>query len=316
MRSLSLAAVALVFLARPVWADEESVPLDKVPKPVMEAVKKRFPKAEAKEASKEGEKDKVVYEVTLKQDGKNIDVTLTPDGAITLIEKEIAFKDLPKPVAEVLDKKYPKATYKIVEEVISVKDGKEALDYYEALLVTAEKKTFEVEVLADGKIKAETEKKEENEQVRFVGGDDDKNKKGKKREDEDDDKGKGKKGDDDKNTAALPKALAESVKSKFPGAKVVGVTKDGKGEKATYEVELRYKTGTLEAILSAKGDVLEVELKGKDSEDDKSGKKGEKAKSSGFRGEQKGQNEDEKSKKGDDDDKNEKGKKKKKDDDK
>lgn len=295
MRHLAMAAVALVVLAGPARGDEDPVPLDKVPKPVLEAVKKRFPKAEAKEASKETTDGKTVYEVALQQDGKNIDVTLTPDGAITLIEKEIAFEALPKPVADALDKKYPKATYTIVEEVISVKDGKETLDYYEALLVTTEKKTFEVEVLADGKIKAETEKKDDKKPVLFAGRDDDKGKKGKKDD-----------GDDD--APKLPKAVAESVKAKFPGATVVGVSKDGKGEKTTYEVELRYKAGTLEVVLSARGEVLEVELKG------------EKGKSSGAKGEQKGQHEDDdkdekKGKKKKDDDKDEKGKKKKDDDD-
>ncbi len=135
MRHLAMAVVASIVLAAPARADdgEEKVPLDKVPKAVLEKVKKRFPKAEVKEASKEVADGKTVYEVTLKQDGKNIDVTLTPEGEITTIEKEIAFKDLPKAVAETFEKKYPKATYTIVEEVIKVKDGKETLEYYEAL---------------------------------------------------------------------------------------------------------------------------------------------------------------------------------------
>jgi biopolymer transport protein ExbD len=162
MRQLAIAAVALVALSAPVRADdEERVSLGKVPKPVLEAVKKRFPKAEVKEASKETSGDKkMVFEVTLKEKGKNIDVTLTPEGKITLIEKEIDRNDLPKAVAETFDKKYPKATYKIVEEVVKVVDGKENLEYYEATLVTADKKTFEVEVLPDGKFKGEMEKKE------------------------------------------------------------------------------------------------------------------------------------------------------------
>ncbi len=72
-------------------------------------------------------------------------------------------------VAESLEKKYQKATYKIVEAVYAVKDGKENLDFYEVLLVTAEKKTIEVEILADGKIRAEEDKKEEKEEKRREG---------------------------------------------------------------------------------------------------------------------------------------------------
>ena len=112
-------------------------------------------------ASTEKVGDKTVYEIELKQDGKTIDVTLTPEGVITTIEQQIDAKDLPKPVAEALEKKYPKATYTIIEAVYAVKDGKETLDFYETILVTADKKEMEVQVFADGKIKAEEEKKPE-----------------------------------------------------------------------------------------------------------------------------------------------------------
>jgi hypothetical protein len=161
MRLLVMTAVAVFVLAAPVRAEEEKVPLDKVPKAVLEAAKKRFPKAEVVGASKEKDKDKTVYEIEMKLDGKTIDVTLTEAGAITTIEQQIDAKDLPKAVSEALDKKYPKATYKIIESVTKVKDGKETLEYYEAHLVTAEKKEIEVEILPDGKIKNEEEKKKE-----------------------------------------------------------------------------------------------------------------------------------------------------------
>jgi hypothetical protein len=113
------------------------------------------------EASKETENGKTEYEVSIKDGGKSIDVTLTADGTITGLEKEISAKDLPKAVIKTLEGKYPKATYKAVEEVIDVKDGKETLEYYEVLLVTVDKKTFEVEVTRDGKIKKTEEKKDE-----------------------------------------------------------------------------------------------------------------------------------------------------------
>src|SRR6478736_4892021 len=121
MRALATVAVCLLAFSAPVRADEEKVPLDKVPKAVLEAAKKRFPKAEVVGASKETEKDKTVYEVELKEGGKTIDVTLTPEGTITVIERQIDAKELPKAVTETLDKEYPKATYKVVEEVTAVK---------------------------------------------------------------------------------------------------------------------------------------------------------------------------------------------------
>ena len=140
---------------------DEKVPLDKLPKAVTEAMAKRFPKVEMTGASKGKDGDKVVFEVSLKKDGKAIDVTVTEAGAITLIEQEIEFKDLPKAVAKTFEEKYPKAKYEIVESVTKVADGKETLEYYEAKLVDENKKKWEVEVLPDGKLKGATEVKDE-----------------------------------------------------------------------------------------------------------------------------------------------------------
>lgn len=155
-----VACVAAVALATAcIQADEEKVPLDKLPKAVSEAVQRRFPKVEVKEAAKEKDGDKVVFEVTLKKDGKNIDVTVTEAGAITLIEQEIEFKDMPQAVRKTFEEKYPEAKYEIVESVTKAVGGKETLEYYEAKLVAADKKTWEVEVLPDGKLKAAAEVK-------------------------------------------------------------------------------------------------------------------------------------------------------------
>ncbi|MBA4192813.1 MAG: hypothetical protein C0467_33025 [Planctomycetaceae bacterium] len=159
LRTAAVFTVALVVASG--RADEEKLPLDKLPKAVADAVKKRFPKAELVEAAMETEGEKVEYEVTIKDGGIKIDVMLTPDGKITLIEKEIAAKDLPNAVTKALDAKYPKATIKVAEEVTKVTDGKEALDFYEVVLVTAEKKTFEVKLTAEGKITETEEKKDE-----------------------------------------------------------------------------------------------------------------------------------------------------------
>jgi hypothetical protein len=142
------------------WADdEEKVPLDKLPKAVVDAVKSKFPKAELIEASKESQDGKTVYEIAIEDEGKKIEVTLTLEGTILGLEKAIAAKDLPKAVTETLESKYAKATIKKVEEIITIKDGKDNLEYYEVLLITVEKKTMEVVLSADGKIKKTEEKK-------------------------------------------------------------------------------------------------------------------------------------------------------------
>jgi hypothetical protein len=162
MRFCSTLGIALglaaVFSIGAVRASEEKTELKDVPKSVIDAVKKRFPKGELTEASKEVTDGKTVYEVSVKKDGKNTDVTLTPDGAITMIEKEIADKELPKAVNEGVKKKYPKAKYKLAEEVTVVQDGKEKLSYYEVLVAVGDDKQIEIVVAIDGTIKKEEDK--------------------------------------------------------------------------------------------------------------------------------------------------------------
>jgi hypothetical protein len=163
MRSPIIAlAIFVGFSGVLAFADEEKIALDKLPKPVLETVKKRFPKGELLGASKEVENGKTLFEVELKDGGKKIDVMVTLEGVITVIEKQIAATDVPKAVKESIDKAYPKATWKVIEEVIAVKEGKETLDYYEVLLETADKKKVEVKIAVDGKIKGKEEKKGED----------------------------------------------------------------------------------------------------------------------------------------------------------
>src|SRR5262249_17356136 len=130
-------------------ADEEKVPLEKVPKAVMDAVKARFEGAKLLGATTEKEDGKTVYEVSLTYKGHHHDGTLQTDGKILSIERTIPAKDLPNAAAEALAAKSPKATYKIVEELLKG-DGK--LHAYEALLVTADKKKLEVVLDPDGKV--------------------------------------------------------------------------------------------------------------------------------------------------------------------
>ena len=137
------------------WADEEKVPLDKVPAKVLDAVKAKFPNAELTGASKEKEKDETIYEVSIKHDGHKIDVELKEDGTILAVEKTIETKDLPEKVTDAIKEKYGKVTYKKAEEVIK----KDKLEYYEVVIETAEKKVFETEVSPEGKVLKEEEKK-------------------------------------------------------------------------------------------------------------------------------------------------------------
>ena len=145
-----MTALALV-LTGVAFAQEMAV--ETVPKPVLATVEARFPDLKMTGAAQEkDEAGNLIYEVSLDDKGKNIDVTLTPEGTLTLIEKEIARKTLPEPVTKALAAEFPKARYKIVEEVIAVQGKEEKLDYYEVLLVNTEKQLRGVKIGLDGKI--------------------------------------------------------------------------------------------------------------------------------------------------------------------
>ena len=142
-------------------ADEEKVALKDVPKAVMDAVQKKFPGAELVEAEKEVEEGKTTFEVELKDKGRSIDVSLKPNGTILEIETEVAAKDLPKAVTEALMAKYPGATIKEAEEVVTYEGDKE-VKAYEVKVTTAAKKSFEVKVSTDGKVGKAEEAEEDD----------------------------------------------------------------------------------------------------------------------------------------------------------
>lgn len=145
-------AMAPLVLAVAAWAWADSVPLHTVPKPVLDAVRSRFTEARIAGADRDRGGRGFIYEVAIKHQGKNIDVTVTPEGAIVLIKREIAPGDLPTPAARALAKAYPGVTYRSVEAVSTVQGQQETLAYYEMDLVTAQRRLIEARVSADGTI--------------------------------------------------------------------------------------------------------------------------------------------------------------------
>lgn len=152
MALLTLLAVSGMVFSANAKEKEEEIALDKLPAKVLETVKKKYPKGTLIKAVKEEEDNEVEYEVTLKDDGAKIEISIDEKGEIESIEKEIDAKTLPKEVTEAVEKKYPKATYKLVEAVYEIEDDKEELEYYEIELTAADKKEVEIKIKANGKI--------------------------------------------------------------------------------------------------------------------------------------------------------------------
>jgi uncharacterized membrane protein YkoI len=157
----ALLVVAVFAVAAVSHAADEPKDLDKIPKPVMDALKAKFPKAKIDKWTKETENGKVVYDIEFKQDGRKAEADIFEDGTIENFEKEFDAKDLPKAVTDAVQKRYPQATMKEVMEITEIKEKKEVHGGFEIVLVTAEKKDVEVTVSKEGKILEDSGAKKE-----------------------------------------------------------------------------------------------------------------------------------------------------------
>ena len=157
----AVGALALFGISSGAWAQEEEIKLDQVPKAVMDSAKAKFPGAKIKEASKETDEGKTVYELAMTHEEHDMDVTFQQDGTLVLVETTIAEKETPAIVLKAAKDKYPTAKIDLIESVKKGPMVKKEADYYEFHLTTADKKSVEVEVDAKGKIMNTEEKKEE-----------------------------------------------------------------------------------------------------------------------------------------------------------
>jgi hypothetical protein len=117
------ALLGLAMLAGMSQADEEKIPVEKLPAAVTKAVKKKFPKARIQAASREVEDGATTYEVELKVEGRSVDLALNADGKILEIEKEVPVNELPRAVTKRLAARYPGARIEKVEEITRGEDG-------------------------------------------------------------------------------------------------------------------------------------------------------------------------------------------------
>jgi Putative beta-lactamase-inhibitor-like, PepSY-like len=169
----SLAALlALLVTAAAAHGDEEKISAEKLPAAVKKAVKKKFPEARIRGASKEVEDDVTTYEVELKVEGRSVDMAFKADGTILEIEKEVPVSELPKAVRKKLAARYPGAKIERAEEIIKGEDGPVR---YEVAIKA------EVVLTAKGKIVKAEEEDEDDEKPAA------KSAKKKEKEDEDDD---------------------------------------------------------------------------------------------------------------------------------
>lgn len=133
-------------------AQESKVPLDQVPKAVMDASKAKFPGAKIREAAKETEDGKTVFELAMTHEDRQVDVTFQQDGTLVVVETQIRVNEVPETVMRAVKGKYPGAKIDLAESVKKGPQLKKEVDFYEIQLTTAAKKSVEIEVDAKGKI--------------------------------------------------------------------------------------------------------------------------------------------------------------------
>ena len=152
MRFMTVAGfLAVLGLASGTRAQEEKIPLHRVPRAVINSAKARFPGAEIKQASKETEDGEPVFSLEMKLQRHDLDVTFKVDGTVVLVETAVPAKELPKVVLQAIQQSYPGATVRGAESVNKGPEVKKKPDYYQFYILTADQRPALVKVDLDGK---------------------------------------------------------------------------------------------------------------------------------------------------------------------
>ena len=128
----------------------KEVDVEELPKKVLEALKKKFPKATVKEAEEVidvEEHDEMSYDLQLDDAGQSREVSVAADGAS--IREDLDVKELPKAVADVLKNKFSTLVLKEACEVTEL-DHPDAPSY-DLVLRVSKGKTRELNIDAKGR---------------------------------------------------------------------------------------------------------------------------------------------------------------------
>jgi hypothetical protein len=160
MRTLTVAGfLAVLGLATGTRAQEGEIPLERVPKAVMDSAKAKYPGAEIKVASVEAEDGKPpVYALEMKHHRHDVDATFKADGTVVQVDTAVAAKELPKAVLRAVEHRYPGASFRGADSVKKGPEVKKKADYYELYLMTADQKPALVKVDPNGKVLSPEEK--------------------------------------------------------------------------------------------------------------------------------------------------------------
>lgn len=149
-----LRSTLLAVLVSAVWcggasADEQDVPLDKLPKAVRAAADAAVPKAKWTGAVRSEEDKAVTYELEgTDAKGRYVWVELTEAGVVKEVQTEVAYAAAPKAVREALEKKFPRFK---AETTYMVEEGGKVTRYDFEGKRPKDKEEITISVSADGK---------------------------------------------------------------------------------------------------------------------------------------------------------------------
>ena len=158
MKTTVLLTAMLVLAAATATATEKKIREADVPKPVLDAIQKKYPTAKLTGFEVENENGKTAYEIKLSDGKKQLEVVCSPAGKIVAEEEQIAIEEVPAKVRDALkaSAKYGTWTVHHVERVVN--DGNAQAPEYEIKVVSG-KQAAELVFTPDGKLTRTEEKK-------------------------------------------------------------------------------------------------------------------------------------------------------------
>jgi hypothetical protein len=153
-----LTTLILLLGAGAAQAGETKIARTDVPKPVLATIQKQFPNAKQLGFERETEAGKVVYEANLLDGGRRIDVDVSPEGALLVVEETIKLEAAPDAVRKGLAaSKYGKMPVTKSEKVTHYEKEKPTSVAYE-FVVGGGARRVEVVLGENGKILKEEPK--------------------------------------------------------------------------------------------------------------------------------------------------------------
>ena len=166
-RNWKTACILVVIVAAlGAWAGAGKHKEVSLPGAVKAAIDALYPQATIEESALE-EEGMEVYEVELEQEGKEVELTIAPDGTVMEKESEVALSDVPAAVKAAIVKaaggaEIDDVTEEVTYWVVTLKKVETPQTTYEAEVIK-DGKEIEIEVGADGTILEQSECKKHDE---------------------------------------------------------------------------------------------------------------------------------------------------------